>query len=110
MEKATFAAGRFQGAAAAFRAVPGVRAARAGHTEGEPVYEAVEVEYDPWKASYDDLLEVFWRKSDPEQPAAIYAHTVEQHAAALDSRDRAPERSATEIGPCPRFRPAEDER
>ena len=67
METATFAAGSSLELEAALRALDGVRETREGTTE-EPAYEAVEVDYDPWRVSYDDLLEVFWAKLDPAEP------------------------------------------
>ncbi|MCI4355135.1 MAG: peptide-methionine (S)-S-oxide reductase [Thermoplasmata archaeon] len=104
MEKATFAAEPLQAVEAAFRAVAGVRGTRIGRTD-DPAYGAVEVEYDPWKVSYDDLLEIFWRERDPIRSSAIFPHTVEQHVAAAASLDRV-ERATTEIVPASRFRPA----
>ncbi len=91
METATFAAGSSQDLEAALRTVDGVRETRVGHTE-EPAYDAVEADYDPWKVSYDDLLEVFWAELDQGNPSAIFPHTVEQHVAAVASRRRAEKR------------------
>src|SRR5678815_5913744 len=77
MAKATFAAGCFWGVEATFRQLPGVTGTRVGYTGGHfanPTYkdvcsdrtdhaEAVEVEYDPAKLSYEKLLDVFWAVS-----------------------------------------------
>src|SRR6476659_6595925 len=77
--KATFAAGCFWGVEATFRQIPGVTATRVGYTGGDlknPTYkdvcsnstghaEAVAVDCDAAKVSYEDLLSVFWEDHDP---------------------------------------------
>ena len=138
MAKATFAAGCFWGVEAGFREVEGVTATAVGYTGGHvenPTYkqvcytntghaEAVEVEFDPEKISYDDLLEAFWQSHDPTQlnrqgpdvgtqyRSAIFVHSPEQEAAARASKERAQSRFerpiVTEIVPAAPFYRAEE--
>jgi peptide-methionine (S)-S-oxide reductase len=77
--KAVFAGGCFWCMEAPFDKLDGVLATTSGYIGGkkkDPTYqevsagwtghtEAVEVEYDPSKVSYDKLLYVFWRNIDP---------------------------------------------
>ncbi len=140
MATATFAAGCFWGVEAAFRRVPGVLSTRAGYIGGSvpnPSYEqvcshrtghaeAVEVDYDPARVSYDELLKVFWEEHDPTQlnrqgpdvgdqyRSAIFVHDAEQEAAAQASKARLAQSGrfrrpiVTQITPAPTFYPAED--
>jgi peptide-methionine (S)-S-oxide reductase len=140
MAKATFAAGCFWGVEATFRQLPGVTATRVGYTGGhfaDPTYkdvcsdrtghaEAVEVEYDPAKLSYEKLLEVFWENHDPTQfnrqgpdygsqyRSAIFFHTPEQESEArlskeqLEKSGRFKKAIVTQIVPAVTFHPAED--
>src|SRR6266403_483303 len=112
MAKATFAAGCFWGVEATFRQLPGVTATRVGYTGGhfaDPTYkdvcsdrtghaEAVEVDYDPAKVSYEKLLDVFWENHDPttlkrqgpdvgsQYRSAIFFHSPVQEEAARRSK------------------------
>jgi peptide-methionine (S)-S-oxide reductase len=139
-EKATFAAGCFWGVEAAFRQIPGVLATAVGYIGGctkNPTYEdvctdgtghaeAVEVEFDPNRVRYQQLLDVFWNEHDPTQlnrqgpdvgtqyRSAIFFHNSAQQAAAIASKE-ALEKSVrhrrpivTEIAPAPEFYRAED--
>jgi peptide-methionine (S)-S-oxide reductase len=140
MEKGTFAAGCFWGVEAAFRKVKGVVSTSVGYTGGsfkDPTYkdvcsgktghaEAVEIEYDPSRVSYEELLSVFWENHDPttlnrqgpdigtQYRSAIYVHTPEQKAAAIASKENLQKSGryknpiSTEITPALQFYRAED--
>ena len=140
MEKATFAAGCFWGVEAAFRQIEGVTATRVGYTGGDfknPTYkdvcsgttghaEAVEVEYDPSKVTYEELLKVFWENHDPttlnrqgpdvgtQYRSAVFFLTPAQEAAAKASKEKLQRNGrykkpiVTEINPASEFYPAED--
>jgi peptide-methionine (S)-S-oxide reductase len=117
MEKATFAAGCFWGVEGAFRKVEGVEST---HTE------AVQIEYDPSRISYEQLLEIFWNIHDPTTPdrqgpdvgsqyrSAVFFHSPEQEVAALASKQKLEGSGhfshsiVTEIAPASEFYPAED--
>ncbi len=140
MEKATIAAGCFWGVEAAFRQVEGVVSTSVGYTGGSlenPTYEdvctgktghaeAVFVEFDPAKVSYDDLLKVFWENHDPttlnrqgpdvgsQYRSAIFFHSPQQQAAALASKEQLERNEVyknpivTEITPASKYYLAED--
>ena len=140
MAKATFAAGCFWGVEATFRQIPGVTSTQVGYIGGKtenPTYkevctdstghaEAVEVDYDPAKVPYEDLLKVFWENHDPTQVnrqgpdwgtqyrTAIFYHSPEQQEAELKSKEvlenahRYSKPIATQIVPAVTFYPAED--
>ena len=136
--RATFAAGCFWGVEAEFRMVPGVLATQVGYTGGmtpDPTYEevcshttghaeAVEVEFDPERVSYDELVERFWKLHNPTQVnrqgwdigdqyrSAIFTHGEEQLQVAEASKARAQgefrQPIATQIVPASTFYRAED--
>jgi peptide-methionine (S)-S-oxide reductase len=140
MEKATFAAGCFWGVEATFRQMPGVTSTRVGYTGGKtenPTYkdvctdgtghaEAVEVEFDPAKLTYAQLLKVFFENHDPTQVnrqgpdwgsqyrTAIFFHSPEQQRQAeqfkqeLETAHVYSKPIATQIVPAVTFYPAED--
>ncbi|MBV8674815.1 MAG: peptide-methionine (S)-S-oxide reductase MsrA [Acidobacteriaceae bacterium] len=108
MAKATFGAGCFWGVEARFAQVPGVTATAVGYEGGKldnPSYhdvctdatghaEVVELDYDPSKVSYEQLLDLFFELHDPTQlnrqgpdwgtqyRSVIFYHSPEQEAAA----------------------------
>lgn len=140
VETATFAAGCFWGVEAAFRQIKGVISTRVGYEGGTletPTYqdvctdrtghaEAVEVQYDPARVSYEQLLQVFWENHDPttrnrqgpdigsQYRSVIFFHTPEQQDAALASKEQLTQAGkyrrpiVTEIVPASTFYVAED--
>lgn len=114
MNKATFGAGCFWGVEAAFRKINGVVSTSVGYMGGHfpnPSYldvlsritghaEVVQVEYDPEKISYKELLAVFWSIHDPtslnrqgsdrgeQYRSVIFFHTSEQEKAARHSKQK----------------------
>ena len=138
MQNATFGAGCFWGVESAFREIPGVTEVTSGYSGGdrpEPTYEAVcsgetghaevvEVEFDPGRVSYEELLERFWELHDPttlnrqgpdvgtQYRSMILVHDAEQEAAAKRSRDevqaRTPRPVVTEVVPVSEFWRAEE--
>jgi peptide-methionine (S)-S-oxide reductase len=140
MAKATFAAGCFWGVEDAFRQVEGVSSTAVGYIGGttkSPSYkqvcsgrtghaEAVEIEFDPAKVSYLELLAIFWKSHDPttvnrqgpdigtQYRSAIFFHDAEQEKDARDSKAVLAEQGVfkrsivTEIVPAEEFYRAED--
>lgn len=139
-QKATFGAGCFWGVEAAFRQLKGVISTSVGYAGGSfknPTYEnvctgqtghaeVVEVEYDPAKISYDELLKVFWGIHDPttlnrqgldigtQYRSAIFFYNPEQEVAAEASKEklqgfgRYKNPIVTEITPASEFYRAEE--
>ena len=139
-EKATFGAGCFWKPEHVFRQVDGVVSTSVGYMGGDsanPTYEqvctgrtghveVVQVEYDPARISYDELLDIFWQSHDPTQlnrqgpdvgtqyRSAIYFADEAQETAARASKDaedqsgRQPGPIVTEITQASEFHMAED--
>jgi peptide-methionine (S)-S-oxide reductase len=140
MEKATFGAGCFWGVEAVFRRLQGVAATAVGYMGGaykNPTYqdvctdktghaEVVQVEYDPAKVSYEELLKVFWENHDPttlnrqgpdvgkQYRSVIFFHNSEQESAAKAAKEKLvrasvyPRLIVTEIVPAAEFWLAEE--
>ncbi|SFP57970.1 peptide-methionine (S)-S-oxide reductase MsrA [Salibacterium halotolerans] len=109
---ATFAGGCFWCMVGPFEELDGVHSITSGYTGGHtenPTYEevcsdttghveAVQMEYDPQKTSYDTLLRTFWRQIDPTDnggqfndrgesyQTAVFYHDEEQKQKAEQSR------------------------
>jgi peptide-methionine (S)-S-oxide reductase len=137
-EKATFGAGCFWGVEENFRAVDGVVDTAVGYEGGQvdnPTYEQVcagdtghvevtEVEFDPERVSYEDLVRRYFQIHDPTQlnrqgpdvgwqyRSVIFTHSDEQAEIArkvLESeRTRFEDPIVTEIEPAQPFWRAED--
>jgi|SRR5579875_1975642 len=140
MAKATFGAGCFWGVEAHFRQLPGVLDAAVGYEGGtleNPTYrdvctdrtghaEVVEIDYDPEKISYEQLLEAFFNLHDPTQlnrqgpdwgtqyRSVIFFHSPEQQIAALafierlTAEKRFPKPIVTQVEPAAKFWRAEE--
>jgi peptide-methionine (S)-S-oxide reductase len=137
-EKATFGAGCFWQVETAFRELDGVVGTAVGYEGGtvdNPTYEQVcsdrtghaevaQVEFDPERISYEELLEKFWAIHDPTQlnrqgpdvgaqyRSVIFTHSEAQAEAARASKQRAQEGFrqpiVTEIAPAQPFWRAEE--
>jgi peptide-methionine (S)-S-oxide reductase len=135
-----FGAGCFWGVEAAFRQVKGVVATSVGYAGGtleNPTYrdvcshttghaEVVQVEYDPARVSYAQLLQVFWENHDPTQlnrqgpdigdqyRSVIFYFSDEQEKAAKESKEELEHAGkyrrpiVTQILPTPAFYRAEE--
>jgi peptide-methionine (S)-S-oxide reductase len=138
-ELATFAGGCFWCIEAVFDQIPGVVRADSGYTGGNvphPTYdqvcegttghaEAVEIEFDPAKVTYDQLLELFWEAHDPTQlnrqgndvgtqyRSAVFYHdeaqrmAVEASIGKLGASGRYPGKIVTQVVPATTFYRAE---
>ena len=115
IEHATFGAGCFWCVEAVFQDIEGVLDVRAGYTGGKtdnPTYEEVcsgrtghaeviQIDFDPSKVDYEELLDLFWISHDPttlnrqgadvgsQYRSAIYYHSDSQKVMAEKSIDNA---------------------
>lgn len=140
MALATFGAGCFWGVEARFQQVEGVLETAVGYEGGtteNPSYravctdltghaEAVQVEFDPARVSYEQLLELFFELHDPTQlnrqgpdwgtqyRSVVFFHSPEQEAAAramlerLTAEKRFPRPIVTQVVPAQTFWRAEE--
>ena len=139
LEKATFGGGCFWCTEAVYQELQGVHTVTSGYSGGknpDPTYEqvcsgftghaeVVQIEFDPQRVSYADLLEVFWRTHDPttlnrqgadvgtQYRSVIYFHNEQQEAIAKELKDKLDKSGAfdgpivTEISPAEKFYAAE---
>ena len=140
MTKATFAAGCFWGVETAFRQLDGVLSTAVGYMGGtteSPTYqdvctgttghaEVAQVEFDPDRISYEELLQTFWKVHNPttrnrqgpdigtQYRSAVFFHDPEQEQAVRESKEkldqsgRCPGPIVTQIEPAADFFLAED--
>lgn len=138
MEKATFGAGCFWGVEVAFANIPGVTATAVGYEGGKtvaPTYkdvctdstghaEVVEVDFDPAKVTFGQLLDAFFTLHDPTQlnrqgpdwgtqyRSAVFAHSDAQRAEAeakiAELNASGKKKIATKVEPAQTFWRAED--
>ena len=101
--KATFAGGCFWCMEPPYDELEGVISTISGYiggTKNNPTYEevvtgatghaeAVQVNYDPAKISYEKLLEVFWRNIDPFTANAQFCDSGSQYRSAIFYHDEA---------------------
>ena len=99
--KATFAGGCFWCMEEAFEKVQGVVSVTSGYTGGQvtnPSYkqvvaggtghaESIEVTYDPAKVNYQQLLDVFWRNTDPTTLDRQFCDAGNQYRTAIFYHD-----------------------
>ena len=139
-EIATFAGGCFWCIEAVFDQIPGVLRADSGYIGGHvenPTYEqvctgetghaeAVEIEFDPARVSFEELLDLFWQAHDPTQlnrqgndvgpqyRSAIFYHSDAQRAAIeasienLKASGKYAKPIVTQVVPATTFYKAED--
>jgi methionine-S-sulfoxide reductase len=66
--------------------------------------ETIQIDYDPARISYAQLLDIFWKSHQPDRKswsrqymAAVFYHTDEQKQLALQTRDREANRLGSKI-------------
>jgi peptide-methionine (S)-S-oxide reductase len=140
LKLATFGGGCFWCTEAIFQRLDGVEKVVSGYSGGHvdnPTYEqvctgttghaeSIQITYNPAKASYDELLEVFWKTHDPttknrqgndvgpQYRSVVFFHDAEQkklaesYKAKLEAEHIWDRAIVTEIVPFSKFWPAED--
>jgi peptide methionine sulfoxide reductase msrA/msrB len=102
LEKATFAGGCFWCMEPPFEVLDGVDEVIVGYTGGDTEnpsyeevssgktghYEAVQITYDPEIISYEELLEVYWRRIDPTDEGGQFADQGSQYKTVIFYHDQ----------------------
>lgn len=140
-DTAIFAGGCFWCMVRPFDELPGIKQVVSGYTGGHvanPTYrqvstgttghtEAVEITFDPTVISYDELVEIYWRQTDPTDASGQFADRgsayravifynsetqkkiAEQSKEALQQQNKFDAPIVTAIEPAKPFYPAEEE-
>ncbi|WP_124321221.1 peptide-methionine (S)-S-oxide reductase MsrA [Pseudomonas chlororaphis] len=91
IKQATFGAGCFWGAEAAFRALPGVVETRVGYAveagDESLRIEVVQVDFDPRVLAYPNLIEHFWGLHDPTSMDRQGEHAGGKYRSAIFYQD-----------------------
>ncbi|XDD50736.1 peptide-methionine (S)-S-oxide reductase MsrA [Leptospira sp. WS92.C1] len=121
-EKATFAGGCFWCMESPFESLPGVISVTAGYAGGKeinPAYEdvangktghreSVQIEYDPSKIQYSELLKVFWRQINPTDNGGQFADRGNQYRTGIfyhnESQKKIAEKSKKELEKSGKFK------
>ncbi len=141
LDTAIFAGGCFWCMVRPFDELPGIKQVVSGYTGGHvanPTYrqvstgttghtEAVEITFDPTVISYDELVEIYWRQTDPTDASGQFADRgsayravifynsetqkkiAEQSKEALQQQNKFDAPIVTAIEPAKPFYPAEEE-
>jgi peptide-methionine (S)-S-oxide reductase len=106
--QATFAGGCFWCMEVPFEGLPGVFSSTSGYSGGQkknPSYEevsagitghaeSVQVEYDPAKITYEQLLDIFWHNIDPLSANGQFCDRGTQYRSVIFYRDEAQKAAA----------------
>jgi peptide methionine sulfoxide reductase msrA/msrB len=102
LDTATFAGGCFWCMEHPFEKLDGVTQVVSGYTGGDkenPTYsevssgstghvEAVQITFDPYKISYSELLDVFWKQIDPTDAGGSFVDRGQQYRSAIFYHDQ----------------------
>lgn len=109
-QKAIFAGGCFWCMVQPFDSLPGIISVTSGYTGGHvenPTYrqvtsgrtghtEAVEIVYDPDKISYRELVDIYWRQTDPTDAGGQFADRGDSYRPVIFYKDAQQKEAAEE--------------